>query len=239
MTAKMTKVPSYLKGLAETRARAAGDLQRINRLAERLDFRCEEMQDEMKRLDLELEQSILVRASLTSRREKAIADLGACDLLIKKFDARLKPEDILPIEAWKGRYGKRGSLTKIVLGYLKALHPKSVSSFELALAIPPELSMPPMTRIELEEWVSNSLRPCLRDLVKTGRVTRERVGGQGPGNHTYWLFRSDRLNSPDYSATGEVDRPRSTATLGPSLDHLKARAAAQGVSVRSSNDDHE
>jgi hypothetical protein len=57
----MRKTPSYLKGLAETRARAAADVIRYKQVIDQ------------------------VMASLA----KAQAELDACDTLIKKFDERL------------------------------------------------------------------------------------------------------------------------------------------------------
>jgi len=61
----MRKTPSYLKGLAETRARAAGDVLRLQQILDQ------------------------VKESLA----KAQAEVEACDVLIKKFDDRLEPTE--------------------------------------------------------------------------------------------------------------------------------------------------
>jgi hypothetical protein len=74
MTTPVRKIPSYLKGLAETRARADGDLIR-----------------QAKR-----------QAELDTLAADALATRDACDKLIKKFDVRLDPGLISPIKAWKG-----------------------------------------------------------------------------------------------------------------------------------------
>jgi len=80
----MKKTPSYLKGLAETHARAVGDVVRLEKLFSE------------------------ISAKLTESK----ANLAACDRLIRKFDARLNPTLIVPIHAWQGRYGKRGNYGK-------------------------------------------------------------------------------------------------------------------------------
>lgn len=77
----MRKTPSYLKGLAETRARAAGDVQRLQQIYQEI-------------------------GRHLARAEK---DMAACDCLIQNFDERLDPSLIEPIHAWQGRYGKRGA----------------------------------------------------------------------------------------------------------------------------------
>lgn len=60
----MRKTPSYLKGLAETRARLAGDIERYRSVIE----------------------------DVGRQMLKAETELEACDLLIRKFDSRLRPE---------------------------------------------------------------------------------------------------------------------------------------------------
>jgi hypothetical protein len=62
----MKKTPSYLKGLAETRARLAGDIERYERVSNEI-----------------AEKLVLARR-----------ELEACDLLIRRFDGRLDPNKI-------------------------------------------------------------------------------------------------------------------------------------------------
>jgi|GEM_PF-4648916 len=84
----MQKTPSYLKGLAETRARAAADVLRYQQIIDE------------------------VMVSLA----RAQAEVDACDMLIRKFDDRLDPTQIEPVAHWKGRYGKRGALKEAAMG---------------------------------------------------------------------------------------------------------------------------
>ena len=88
----MRKTPAYLKGLAETRGRLAGDVQRYQQ----------------------------VLAEVTASLVKAQVELNACDTLIRKFDERLDPGLVQPIHAWQGRYGKRGALREAIVELLQA-----------------------------------------------------------------------------------------------------------------------
>ena len=84
MTAEMKKTPSYLKGLAETHARAAGEAIRCRRLHA----------DICRELDIAERQAARLRALVaanSSRVAAAEAELAACDRLIRKFDERLDP----------------------------------------------------------------------------------------------------------------------------------------------------
>lgn len=73
----MKKLPSYLKGLAEARARSAGDIERLEEL----------------------------RALLDQEIESARTKLRAADTLIRDFSPFLDPSQIQPIKPRKGRHG--------------------------------------------------------------------------------------------------------------------------------------
>lgn len=180
----MRKVPSYLKGLAETRARAAGEIARYERL----------------------------QADIGTRLDLARAQLAACDCLIQKFDARLRPELIRPITATKGRYGPRGGLANAVKQYLREQWPAEVPSDELGLYLEVYLNLEFATATEHRRWFNNSLRACLKELLEAGLV--ERCHDPTIGTHEVgrWRWRQD-----------------AAATLG----QLSAQAAAAGVRVTS------
>ena len=82
----MRKTPSYLKGLAETRARAHGDTIRLGK----------------------------IRDEIHAKLEEAKFLVESCDRLIVQYDSRLNPTLIQPVGAWQGRYGKRGALTEAI-----------------------------------------------------------------------------------------------------------------------------
>ncbi|MFT4172862.1 MAG: hypothetical protein QM686_00045 [Herbaspirillum sp.] len=184
----MRKVPLYLKGLAETRARAHGDVLRLESLKAEIDVRLAEAQ-------------------------KA---LDACDTLIKKFDERLELTSIKPIRAWKGRYGSRGAFHEAVIRIIKAAAPQEISTTMLALELQAEFGLDFAHPNDRRRWVTNTLGNCLKDLIAAGMI--ERLHEARP--------------------TGEVGRWRwKDSDL--SLDHLRAQAAAAGVSVQQADDVHE
>lgn len=191
MTTDMRKTPSYLKGLAETRARVDGDLQRYQKIYD----------------------------EVGQKLAEARAELAACDRLIRKFDPRLNPERIEPIQAWKGRYGKRGQLKASIKEHLRAQAPLEVSTTELGWVIQLEFGLDFSTWQEKKRWTANSLRNALKDLLEEGLV--------------------ERLHDVATMPTGEVGRWRWKSDDALSLDHLQAQAEAAGVSVRLCDDVHE
>lgn len=138
----MRKTPSYLKGLAETRARAARDVQCYQQLVD----------------------------ELQTRLAQAQAELAACDTLIRKFDDRLDPDLIDPVNHWQGRYGKRGALKAAVLKVLQAHAPEEVTTTMIGLAVQAEFRLVFYLPVEREAWLANSVRNCLKKLVKEGLV---------------------------------------------------------------------
>lgn len=151
----MQKVPSYLKGLAETRARVDAECDRLERL----------------------------HAEIGQRLTEATAERDACDRLIKKFDGRLDPATITPIRAWQGRYGKRGALKQAVLEVVTMSFPSEVSTSEIAWAIQLRFNLGFEIPDERERWVHNSLGNALRELADKGLVRplhdQSLVGGTG------------------------------------------------------------
>ena len=103
----MKKTPSYLKGLAETRARAAGEMARYEKIA----------------------------SDVSQLLQKARDALAACDLLIVRFDARLTPEDIQPIRPPKFYGGKRGQLRNTVTDILQREAPGTVTTSQIGVEI--------------------------------------------------------------------------------------------------------
>jgi hypothetical protein len=96
MPAKMKKIETYLKTLAEKRARAAGDVERYSKATEQ-------------------------SAKLLARAQSV---LTACDVLIEEYDERLDPSVIESIKTWRNHPKKRGDLKATLLDILKAASPK-------------------------------------------------------------------------------------------------------------------
>ena len=141
---RVPKVPSYLKGLAETRARVAAEVGQLT----------------------------AVRDDAVAKLAKLQAELDACDLLIRKFDGRLNPVQIAPVRAWKWRYGKRGAMRAALIEHLKERAPSVVTTFELALAEQTQFDLEFATPADRLRWQTNSLTRELKRLVGEGVVER-------------------------------------------------------------------
>ena len=199
MATDMRKTPSYLKGLAENRARISGEISRLQQLLDEIDPHLAKAQ----RLQA-------IHAATVARLVAAQAERDACDLLIRKFDGRLNPEEIAPIRAFKGRYGKRGQLRDTVIELLRHAAPAEVSTLDLRVLVIAELQLDFPTAEALAKWSSNSLVNTLKDLVEEGVVERLHDLVARPGTVGRWRLKE----------------------CGPGgLDKLGAAAEASGVGV--------
>lgn len=203
MTDPVQKTPSYLKGLAETRARADATASRCaTMISETIQFI-----DRARQELAEAEASLL---RLQDRKEFAEKERDSCDVLIRSFDGRLNPEKIEPIAGWKGRYGKRGALKATVLAYMKERAPEPVSIRELSLAVRTALQMPAMLSWEESAWQENSLRPALRDFQAKGMVARIETPSNTIG---FWVWVADKSQPKPSSPAASVSAPRQSLTL--------------------------
>jgi hypothetical protein len=144
MPANMKKTPSYLKGLAETRARAAGEVKRYEKIA----------------------------SDVSDLLRKAQDALAACDLLIVRFDARLSPEDIEPIRPPKFYGSKRGQLRNTVTGILKRETPGTVTTSQIGIEIQIRFLLTFETAAARTAWQCNSIGRLLRKMFKQGLIDR-------------------------------------------------------------------
>jgi hypothetical protein len=154
------KVPSYLKGLVETRARAAGDLERYTR----------------------------IMAEVSAKVAGARAEIDACDRLIRKFDARLKPELIEPLRTH--RYGGRGGLRAALVEYLQAVYPAAATSTEIAFELQIKFGFDFQTADERDRWLRGAMTRALKDLSDKGLVERLHDPAARNGKVGRWRFRT-------------------------------------------------
>lgn len=161
---RMKKVPSYLKGLVETRARADAHAQRLTAVLEE------------------------VRAALA----KAERDRDSCDNLIRAYSASLEPDSIEPVRAWRGKYGPRGAFIGAIRDFVKAAYPAEVTSAEVEwhLIIRFKLDFP--TSTERKHWKKISVLNKLQNLVRDGELERledrDEIQGVTAGR---WRWRPD------------------------------------------------
>lgn len=171
----------------------------------------------MKRLSSAVRQLAERHARLKSRAETiegqlaslaaelaAVSDqLAATGTLLVGFDARVQPDAIAPIAAWKGKYGKRGGLRTAILEVLKAVDGHWVVTPHLYLHLRHLFDLAFATQDGLEDWQC-VVRQQLRRLLKEGLVEKSRTGGS---RETAWRL---------------APAPRE-----PSLDDLRALVSQQ------------
>jgi hypothetical protein len=136
------KVRSYLKGLAENRARAAGDVIRFEGMV----------------------------AEVTQRLAEARLDLESCDRLIKKYDPRLQPECIVPIRVWPHHKGKRGGLREKLLEIIEREAPEEVTLTEICYAIEISWELTFLTPEDRLSWRRDAVGRAPRRLATEGCI---------------------------------------------------------------------
>jgi len=178
----MKKTPSYLKGLAEDRARAAADVERY----------------------------VKITKDVADALESARATLAACDLLIRRIDARLDPNDIQPIRVKKYYGGNRGKLRNTVVDILKTAGADTVTTTDISIEIQVCFGLDFETPEARTHWQNNSIGRLLRTLFEEGLV--------------------ERLHNPR-CLTEEGGRWRWKDGTADSSDDLRAQIESQGGSV--------
>jgi hypothetical protein len=136
------KVRSYLKGLAENRARAAGDVVRLEAMA----------------------------TQVAKELAEARMDVESCDRLIKKYDPRLRPELIEPIREWRHHKGKRGDLKVLLLEILKQAAPAALTLIEICFEIEMRWKLTFLTEFERKNWRRDGVARMLRFLVTEQKI---------------------------------------------------------------------
>jgi hypothetical protein len=165
----MKKTPSYLKGLAEDRARAAGDVERYVKIAK----------------------------DVADALEAARATLAACYLLIRRIDARLNPEEIPPIRAHKYYGGVRGKLRDTVGDILKTAAPGIVTTTEISIEIQVRYDLTFETSEARTHWQNNSIGRLLRNLFGQGLVERLHNPKCNTEDGGRWRWKTDVTQSSD------------------------------------------
>lgn len=175
----MKKVHSYLKGLAETRARAHGEVERNEALLAELDESLDAAEKALARVQE-------LRQKTAARLEQAKAELNACDTLIRKYDKRIDPSRIEPIHEWRGRYGKRGALQEYVEQALRDALPDALSTRVLSAMCVAEFGLQFTTHAERMMWHRNTLRTKLKTMAQKGTIARV-LGPNEVEAHWRWI----------------------------------------------------
>lgn len=175
-----TRTPPDLKWLLNERAALAGAHARA--VARQLVLReqCERLEQELSRLQLKIEGAV-VSANRTQ------ASLDALDATMGLIDTRLEPTAAGVVNAWAGKYGKRGALGAFIEQALRQASPEPLTmTILINLAAKQfELTLPtPRDRRSLRKSVNSALRA----LLKRDRI--EPLHSREFGSHGLWRWRS-------------------------------------------------
>ena len=165
----MKKVPSYLKGLAETRARAAGELERLQSIA----------------------------SDVAARLAEAQANFASCDRLIRLFDERLDPAKIPSIHGQRRVPG--GKLKGVIVEILTGRAPHEMTTNEICWELQLRYSLDFVTPKERADWKHGSIGRALKHLIKDGLVERLHDPMAPIAEDGRWRLKSDNGLSSDHS----------------------------------------
>lgn len=183
----MPRTPSYLKGLIETRARAAGDLS-VRRHAVAV------AAAKLKAAELALAQASTSLLELRERQAEAEQELADCDRLIRKASRSVDPTKLDPVRA-HDRYGHRGALTEAVCGYFKAHAGRTIPTPELLDAIAAQFGLVFSSPQERQHWKEGSLLRAVKTLVAAGLVEGLHGRKHRAGFRGQWRWKGDAPSS--------------------------------------------
>jgi hypothetical protein len=153
------KVPSFLAGLVDSRARADGQIRRLTTILD-------EVQEKL--------------ATATRHRD-------ACDRLLTEAWAALDAGQIDPINGWLGRYGKRGALLDAVQHCLLLAGPRGLSNSELYSQLEAMFGLVFCTSTLRKRWQS-TIRRALFSLKVRGLAEPLHDQTTRDGAHGRWRW---------------------------------------------------
>lgn len=159
----------YLKGLAETRARADAEYQNaLEAVAHRTDYQRQVT------AAYETKSATTQKAiqQATAQAQAALRARSACDQLIRKLNQGFDPALIAPVNAWQGRYGRRGALGRMVQAIVETAYPTEISTTIIGQILQQQLELTFSTPAERKEWLRVSVLGRLNYLRRIGLVER-------------------------------------------------------------------
>lgn len=180
MPVPRTRTPPDVKWLLTERAALAGAHARA--VAKRL-----ALQEKRERLEKQLSKVQGQIVSTETAAQRAQASLDALDATMGLVNTRLEPTAAGVVDAWAGKYGKRGALGKFVEDTLRQAAPEPLTTtvlinlssrqFGLTFALPKD-------RRNFRKSVSSALSA----LLKRGCI--EPLHSREEGSHGLWRWKS-------------------------------------------------
>lgn len=175
-----SRTPPDIKWLLNERAALAGAYARA--VARQLELRekCERLEQELSRLQRQIEGAV-------ASANRTQASLDALDATMGLIDTRLEPTAAGEVNAWAGKYGKRGALGAFIEQALRQASPEPLTmtillnlvakQFELTLTTPSD-----------RQSLRKSVTSALRALLKRGCI--EPLHSRESGSHGLWRWKS-------------------------------------------------
>ena len=164
--------PPPLKWLAETRGRVLSQLIRAEGVFEERMAEC---------------RRVAAGAGVTV--ERLTLDLAGLDRTISVYDPNLDSSKIAPINAWMGRYGRRGALSECIVEVVTQHAPGWVRTDAIEVAVTGEVWISFETLSERKRWRRNTLCARLKALVKDGILERLEGSMVGSNAPRHWRLR--------------------------------------------------
>lgn len=161
----MKKIPTELKQLAERRARLAGELKTCDQVIGPI-------YEEIVFLKRRLETAEVFFAAGTAKQKRLRQELAEIDKGITDVSPSVNPGAIAPIKAWKGNYGKRGSLRNFLCDTIKRRSPCYIPTNELAKLVILEFALVFDNAKARKDWRRHSVLGTLAALVRDGFIEK-------------------------------------------------------------------
>lgn len=190
-----TRTPPDLKWLLNERAALAGKLENLaqlrSELTQALELRERAVQTAQKRV-----------ASVENRLCQAQATLAALDRSIAVMHSSVDPSAAGVVNAWAGKYGRRGSLKAFVAQQVQNRAPEAITTSELVHLVLAYFNLAPIhpgQRQRLRRSMKSALVACAkRGLIQPLHAPSGNKMGQ-------WLWVEDRAPSLDELRVLEQD----------------------------------
>lgn len=98
--------------------------------------------------------------------------LAVIDADIIEFSPTTNPKSIAPIDAWKGKYGKRGALSQFVLGVFESRYPRYLMSSDVVDSVIAKFSIVFATEKDEQYFRRRGIRGTIQSLTATGKLER-------------------------------------------------------------------
>jgi hypothetical protein len=180
MPVARTRTPPDVKWLLTERATLAGEHARA--VAKQL-----ALQAKRERLEKQLSKLLGQIASTETAAKRAQASLDALDVTMGLVNPRLEPTAAGVVDAWAGKYGKRGALGAFVADTLRQAAPEPLTTTVLINLASRQFGLTftlPKDRRNFRKSVSSALSA----LLKRNRV--EPLHSREEGSHGLWRWKS-------------------------------------------------